>query len=335
MDDLISVIVPVYNIAGYLPNSIGSLLRQSYAKLEIVAVDDGSTDDSLAVLRELAAQDARVRVIHRENGGVTRARLDGVQAAQGAWIGFMDGDDEIEPDMYERLLRNALDHHADISHCGYQMHVGNRVDYYYNTGRLLCQTRQDALQALLSGAYIEPCLGIKLYRRELFCSLLNENKMDLSVKNTEDLLMNFYLFREAESAVYEDFCPYHYMVRPGSAATSALNEHKLRDPLLVLKTIRDACAGEEQLLRTVNARVAACLIGLATLPKGGQEALAAPCRSEAQRELRALLPELFRGAYSARTKGLSAWAALGPGSYRAVHRIYARLRGTDKKYEVK
>lgn len=101
---LISVIVPVYNIAPYLPDCISSILRQSYTNIEVIAVDDGSTDDSWHILEKLAEVDNRLRVIHQENGGVTKARLTGIVSAQGEWIGFVDGDDVIEPDMYERLL---------------------------------------------------------------------------------------------------------------------------------------------------------------------------------------------------------------------------------------
>lgn len=334
MKDLISVIVPVYNIAPYLPRSISSILAQTYSRLEVIAVDDGSSDDSLAMLHKLAAQDARIRVIHQENGGVTQARLTGVAAAKGEWIGFVDGDDEIEPDMYERLLHNAEEYHADISHCGYQMVFPDHVDEYYNTGRVLAQDRQSGLLALIDGSFVEPTLCSKLFRKRLFEKLL-DGAMDRAIRNTEDLLMNFYLFYAANAAVYEDVCPYHYMVRKSSAATSGVNEHKLRDPLSVLKTIKRETAGDELLQRTVNGRIAACLIGLATIPLGNQRELIQPYRDSARKELRELVPELMRGGYSGRTRLLSAWAALWPWSYAAVHRVYARLKGTDRKYEVR
>lgn len=334
MDELISIIVPVYNIAPYLSGSIGSIRRQSYTNLEIIAVDDGSTDESLTVLRRMAEEEPRLRVLHQANAGVTRARLTGVAAAKGEWIGFVDGDDEIDPDMVARLLQNAREAGADISHCGYQMHVGSRVDFYYNTGRLIRQDQRSGLKDLIEGSCIEPGLCNKLFHKSLFHSLLHGEVMDFTVKNTEDLLMNYYLFREADSAVYEDFCPYHYMVRSGSAATGRLSVHKLRDPLLVLHTIRDDCADDPVLLRTVNARIAACLIGLATLPHGEREELTAPHRESARQELRALVPTLWRDAYSPRTRLLSTWAAFAPRCYAAAHRLYARARGTDKKYEV-
>lgn len=335
METLISVIVPIYNIADFLPQCIGSILDQTYIHFEIIAVDDGSTDNSLEVLRKLAEKDTRLCVIHQPNGGVTSARLRGAAAAQGDWIGFVDGDDYIEPDMYERLLKNAVEYGADISHCGYQMVFPSHVDYYYNTGRLIRQDRQSALEALIDGSYVEPGLCNKLFRRSLFDRLLNEDIMDLSVKRTEDLLMNFYLFREAESAVYEDICPYHYTLRDGSAATSAVNENLLRDPLHVLKIIKRETAGDDLLQRTVNGRIASCLTGLATMPLGDQAELIESYRRAARKELRELAPEILRGAYSKRTKMLTAWAAAWPSNYALAHMIYARLRGTDRKYEIR
>lgn len=333
--EMISVIVPCYNIAPYIESCVHSILNQTYSNLEILLVDDGSTDGTAAVLDRLAAEDEKVHVIHQENGGVTRARLTGVAAANGEWIGFVDGDDMIEPDMYERLLANAHTYGADISHCGYQMVFPSHVDYYYNTGRLIRQDQRAGLKDLLDGSFIEPGLCNKLFRKSLLQSLFHSEVMDFTVKNTEDLLMNYYLFRQAKSAVYEDFCPYHYMVRENSAATSKLNEQKLRDPLRVLKRIKEDCKDDPVLLRAVNARIAGCLIGLATMPLGDQAELIAPHRSSARRELRALVPELLRGDYSRRTKLLSAWAAAAPASYAAVHKLYARARGTDKKYEVR
>ena len=137
MDNKISIIVPAYNIETYLARTLDSILAQTYPNIEVIVVNDGSKDGTGAVLDRFATQDPRIRAIHKENGGVTSARLRGLAEATGEWIGFVDGDDLIEPDMYARLLENALKYDADISHCGYRMVFPSRVDYYYNTGKLL------------------------------------------------------------------------------------------------------------------------------------------------------------------------------------------------------
>ena len=239
MSDLVSVIVPVYNVAGELQRCLDSILAQTVDDLEIIAVDDGSTDDSGLILDRYAEDHANLRVIHKENGGVTSARLRGVAEARGEWIGFVDGDDEIEPDMYERLLKNAWTYGAEVSHCGVQMvFPDGRVHFFYNTGKLEKQDRMTALRELLSGKRIEPGLCNKLFRRDLFHGLLHNEMMPANIRINEDLLMNYYLFSNARQTVFHDWCPYHYIVRSTSASRAKLNDHKIYDPIRVKEMIR-------------------------------------------------------------------------------------------------
>lgn len=105
---LISVIVPVYNVVDYLQRCVDSIRNQTYPNLEIILVDDGSTDKSGALAEKMAMEDRRIRVFHKENGGASSARNLGISMAEGDYIGFVDGDDYIEPKMYERLLDAAL-----------------------------------------------------------------------------------------------------------------------------------------------------------------------------------------------------------------------------------
>lgn len=243
MADLISVIVPVYNVADDLPRCLDSILAQYYPNIEIITVNDGSSDHSGKVLDKYAQLHSSIRVIHQENGGVTSARLRGIAEASGEWIGFVDGDDEIEPDMYERLLRNALEYEVEISHCGYQMHFSDgRVNYFHNTGILEKQDRTTALRELLSGERIEPGLCNKLFHKSLFEGL----SMPTDIKINEDLLMNYYLFSNATQTVFDDWCPYHYIVRNSSASRAKLNAHKIYDPILVKKIIRKAVSDDLQ-----------------------------------------------------------------------------------------
>lgn len=236
-NDLISIIVPAYNIADYLPRCLDSILNQTYSNIEIIVVSDGSTDNTNQVIAEYAQKDSRVVPIYKDNSGVTRTRIEGLKLAKGEWIGFVDGDDFIEPDMYERLLSNALKHSAQISHCGHKMIFPSRIEYFYNTGRIIRQDKNVGLKNLLEGTFVEPGLCNKLYRTNLVHNLLKDGKMDYSIKINEDLLMNIYLFAESENSVYEDFCPYHYIKRIGSATTAKLNDYKLYDYIKVKKII--------------------------------------------------------------------------------------------------
>ena len=104
----LSLIIPVYNIAQYLPRCLDSIINQNYKNLEIIVVNDGSTDTSREVIDDYCNKDSRIIAIHKENGGVSTARLAGISAATGDYIGFVDGDDYVEPDMFDRLVKNAV-----------------------------------------------------------------------------------------------------------------------------------------------------------------------------------------------------------------------------------
>ena len=327
----ISVIVPVYNGAEYLPCCLDSILAQTVKDLEIVIVNDGSTDATAELMEAYAARDGRIKAIHKDNGGVTSARLRGVAEATGECIGFVDGDDYIEPGMYELLLNNLQKYNADISHCGYQRVYQSRTDYYYNTQRLVVQEGIQGCTDLLQGRFVEPGLVNKLYRRELFEKL--EERMDKSIRNTEDLLMNFLLFRQATRAVFEDQCPYHYMVRKNSACTAQLNIYKLEDPQKVLHLLEKETVGVPQWHQIVQRRLVYQLIISATRKAGSQRELVLPVRTAARKELRKRLGTVLTGNYGLKLKLRTLWAAIWPAGYGWAHRIYARWAGTDTKYE--
>lgn len=242
---MISVIIPVYNLENYIEKTLKSVINQTYKDIEVIAVDDGSTDGSAKILDKLAEQYSKLKIIHKLNEGVTSARLAGIQAAKGEWIGFVDGDDIIENNMYERLLNNAIKYNAKISHCGYQMIFRDgRIHYFYNTNRVVVQDRMKGITDLLEGIFVEPGLCNKLFARPLFDDFIKKNLMDRDIKINEDLLMNYYLFLNSECSIYEDFCPYHYMVRTNSASRSKLNMNKIYDPIKVKNIICEKAPNE-------------------------------------------------------------------------------------------
>ncbi len=332
MEQLISVIIPAYNIESYLPATLDAVLAQTYSNLEIIVVNDGSTDGTAAIMDAYAQKDSRIRAIHKENGGVTSARLRGVRESAGEWIIFCDGDDIPAPGMYAHLLENAQKYGADISHCGYQMVFPNgRVDLYHGTGCLVEQDHLHALRDFLSGGLIEPGLWNKLFHKELFVGL--DAAMDPSFRINEDVLMNYHLFKAAGKAVFEDQCLYSYVLRPGSAATSQqLNEHKLMDPIRVTKTI--LADAEPDLQYVLIARLARQLINLAAMSAKTQPELILPHRKDARKELRARIWEILRENIGAKLKVMALWVAVWPSSYGWVHGAYARITGLDKKYDL-
>ena len=115
---MISIIVPVYNVEDYIEDCVNSIVNQTYNNIEILLVDDGSTDSSGKICDCLADRDPRIKVLHKQNGGLMSAWKQGVLNSTGEYIGFVDSDDEVDLDMYERLLKTAEADSADIVACG-------------------------------------------------------------------------------------------------------------------------------------------------------------------------------------------------------------------------
>lgn len=320
MEPKISVIVPAYNNAPWLPKTLDSILAQTYENLEVIVVDDGSSDDTPAVLGRYAQTDSRIHPIRKANGGVTSARLLGVAESSGSWIGFVDGDDYIEPQMYAHLMENAIAHGADISHCGQQMvYPDGKVDYYYNTGVLRPQDRTLALRDLLEETLVEPGLCNKLFKRELFMGL--EEKMDCTIKNNEDFLMNYYLFSKAEKAIFEDVCPYHYLIRQGSASRRRLNEHLIYDPIRVKQIILETC-DEDLRPDALRALTGTCLYIYAKLSLEPDEEFHVHRENVREQLLR---QRSHRHLLSRRNKLLLGLVCHTPWLFRIIYRVYAVL----------
>lgn len=115
---LVSILVPVYNVELYLRQCLDSLKKQSLTDIEIICVNDGSTDGSLDILNDYASTDNRIKIINKRNGGLPSARNAGLDAATGEYVGFVDGDDFVEPDMFKKLYLAAKHEKADIVVCG-------------------------------------------------------------------------------------------------------------------------------------------------------------------------------------------------------------------------
>ena len=239
----ITVVVPAYNIAQWLPRTMDSLLAQTHPDMEIIVVDDGSEDETRLVMGEYTGKYDRIRYICKENGGVTSARLRGAAEATGDWVAFMDGDDYVEPWMYARLLEIALANDADIAHCGHQIHFpDDRIEFVHGTGRFREQDHRLGLWDLLDNNEASLSLCTKLYRRHLFDGV--EDWMDTDIRYNEDLMMNYYLFDRAERSIFEGICPYHYILRAGSASYGEPTEKLFFDPIRVRRILLERCSEE-------------------------------------------------------------------------------------------
>lgn len=258
-NEKISIIVPVYNIEKYLSRCLDSIINQTYKNLEIIVISDGSVDGSNEIIRSYAAKDKRIVPVFKDNSGVSETRNVGLDKATGEYIGFVDGDDYIEPNMYETLLKNAIENNADISHCGYQMVFPSRVDYYYNTGKKVLQDKEKGIYDLITGEYIEPGIVIKLYKK----SVLKNVRMEKGLIMTEDLLFNFKAFCNAEKSYYEDIPLYHYIIRENSASTMKDNYKTLANPVYVSERMLEGSKNySEEIYNAAYKRVISMYIGI-------------------------------------------------------------------------
>ena len=172
---MISVIIPVYNVAQYLSQCVESVLSQSYKELEIILVDDGSTDDCPDLCDEYERKDVRVRVIHKENGGLSDARNVGMKIATGEWIYFVDSDDWVTHDAIEKLHQFAVENHCDMVQGGLYYAYQDHLLYRKANKKEQKQTilgNYDAMRELILNDRVKNFAWGKLYRADLIKDLL-------------------------------------------------------------------------------------------------------------------------------------------------------------------
>lgn len=227
--DLISLIVPVYNVERYLDRCMESILQQTYRKLEIILVDDGSTDSSPAKCEEYAKKDSRVKVIHKPNGGLSDARNAGLKIASGEYIGYVDSDDWIELDMYARMYAACIEHGAQLAVCRYYSEYKDRTVSGGN-GSIVPLSRDELLKIYIGGHdqyVIYNSVWSKLFRRDLVRGMVFPKG-----RNSEDIMYTTRAFCMTKQAVYLDQCFYHYVLdREGSIMNERQYERMFRDEI--------------------------------------------------------------------------------------------------------
>ena len=225
MDPLVSIIVPVYNVKPYLNRCVNSLLGQSYQNMELLLVDDGSTDGSETLCDEYAAQDVRVRVLHKKNGGLSDARNAGVDAAKGEYLSFVDGDDWVSPYYIENLYRALEQAGADFSaSCFEEVFEGQPVQSV-PTERLEAfeiLSREECLRRILYQEGMEVTTPTKLYKRALF-----EGVRYPVGKLYEDIPVAYEVTKRAHKAAHIANRDYYYFQRGSSIQNMAFNPRKL------------------------------------------------------------------------------------------------------------
>lgn len=226
MDQLISVIVPVYKTEKYLRKCVDSILNQTYKKLEIILVNDGSPDNSGKICDEYAKKDRRIIVIHQKNSGISTVMNKGLDIAKGSYIATVDSDDNIHEQMLEILYNNLKNFEADISVCSYSLiYEGNVNKDSQQQGLSLREesikvfTSKEALGKLYGGMHsIDSFAWNKLYKKELF-----DNIRFLEGKMYEDMFIIHRLLDSASKVVVSDLPLYYYLQRSDSITGKPFN----------------------------------------------------------------------------------------------------------------
>ena len=232
--ELISIIIPMYNVEQYFPRCIESVINQTYKKLEIILVDDGSTDLSGTLADQYAEQDQRIKVVHQPNGGNAVARNTGLKQVTGNWILFVDSDDYVEPNYVELLYNTAIKYDADLSLCNLQVYEWNHPQKITGKNKATVKSTAEALSSLFyqKGTTPGPCA--KLYRTKLF-----KNISFPVGKICEDLAITYQLFARAKKVVFNSQTLYYYLTNPSSTMQKQMRNFK-RDRVVGLDFCEEA-----------------------------------------------------------------------------------------------
>lgn len=233
MDPLISIIVPVYNVEDYLDRCVESIVNQTYTNIEIILVDDGSTDSSGKKCDEWEGKDNRIVVIHKTNGGQAEARNFGLVKSKGNYIGFVDSDDCICKTMFEDLLHILVQNEADVVGCGRIVFDENNIpNFNHNNSesRIIVFNQKEALKDLITENHFQSTVWNLLVKASIAKSVQFEVG-----KIHEDILWPFRVFLKSQTMVYTSRCYYAYFQRSDSTMNKKYSSKRF-DALDALQT---------------------------------------------------------------------------------------------------
>lgn len=217
---LISIIVPIYNVEKYVTRCIESLIAQTHKNLEIILVNDGSSDGSTIICEEFAKRDRRIKVIHKQNEGVSIARNIALDSCNGEYILFVDGDDFISPSMTSLLYESLISSKSDISSCGYIMYYEGPAPQFTPAEKSeAVLSGQSALEDMLYQKNIAAGPVAKLYKSELF----NNIRYPAGIKYGEDLDVTYRVLSKSKRVVVVPNKEYYYQQRSNSAIQAPFN----------------------------------------------------------------------------------------------------------------
>lgn len=223
MNSLISVIVPIYNVEKYLDRCVDSIINQTYKNLEIILVDDGSPDNCPQMCDDYAKKDSRIKVVHKENGGLSDARNAGMKVATGEYVSFIDSDDYISLDFYEILLQTMIDNDSDIVECGVvKFYENGKFDEYSDDQMIKNFNTVDGLEGLINENSFHQYVWNKLYKSNI--------ALDIPYavgKLNEDEFWTYQIFGKAKKVTRIYKTMYYYFQRGSSIMGNGYNIRRL------------------------------------------------------------------------------------------------------------
>ena len=305
---LISLVVPIYKVEAYLPRCIDSILKQTYPNTELILVDDGSPDRCGEICEEYAAKDPRIRVIHKENGGLSDARNAGLSVAQGEYIAFVDSDDWVAPDYLEKMHDALVSWGADICECDVFLTTGEDAEPQRTPEQADVYDAETALKELILDQRFHQHVWNKLYHRKCI-----EGILFAKGKTNEDEFWTYQVFGKAKKIVRIDRVLYNYFQRAGSIMGTAYSLKRL--DALEAKALRQQYVAERYpALSTV-----ACLNLFESCLYAAQMSLRY-LRGEEQREARRRI-DLIRQSYSPTARQLN--------EFHGTQKLWSKLATMD------
>ena len=224
MEELISIVVPVYNSEKYIGTCINSIRNQTYKNIEIIIVNDGSNDSSLDIITKLKEEEPRITVISTENKGVSHARNTGLQVAKGKWISFVDSDDWLEKDFCEKLINKVKELNADYIGCGYNKITNDNIQKVNADGKTLMFTKDEYLIKLLNVQTSYGLTHMKIIKTEL----AKKVKFNESLVVAEDALYNIELCEYLNKIVIYNLPLYNFRINTDSVVRKFDKNYNLK-----------------------------------------------------------------------------------------------------------
>ena len=214
MNDLITVIVPIYNTSKYLDKCINSIIKQTYENIDIILINDGSNDNSQEICEKYQKKDKRIRLINQKNKGVSKARNKGLELSKGKYISFIDADDFIEQNMLEKMYENISKTQSDVTVCGYDFYKNGKYKFIKEKNYTL--EKEKKYEGIFNFSVCN-----KLYKKEILENIKFDNK-----KIAEDIAFNFKVFQKINKISFILETPlYHYRIRKESASNTYNENH--------------------------------------------------------------------------------------------------------------